>query len=160
METTDIVRYVTRKGDAYEIRFMEKQAPLRNTWFIFEVKNLSNKEKTEQGVSFGRQFMKLIGDKKDVSEDRLCELALLRLKIALEREEPDATANRPRPTVDCGYDLYDTDSTDQPASMAAEMSKFQKMLRRAHRNEEEPPVPSRPTALRYGKATKARRWGF
>lgn len=159
METMDIVRYTTRKGDTYEIRFVEKQAPLRNTWFIFEVKNLSTKEKTEQGISFGRQFMKLIGDKKDVSDDRLCELALLRLKIALEREEPDATANRPRPTVDCGYDLYDADSTDQPASMAAETSKFQKKLRRAHRNEEEPATPSHLASLRFGRRPRSRRWG-
>jgi hypothetical protein len=160
MDTTDKIRYATRNGDAYEIRFMEKQAPLRNTWFIFEVRNLASNEKTERGISFGRQFMKLIEDKKDVSDDRLCELALLRLKIALEREEPDATANRPRPTMDCGYDLYDADATDQPASMAAETSKFQKMLRRAHRNEKEPVVASRPASLRYGRAPKARRWGY
>lgn len=160
METTAKARYATRKGDIFEIRFMEKQAPLRNTWFIFEVKNLATKEKTEQGISFGRQFMKLIGDKKDVSDARLRELALLRLKIALERDEPDATANRPRPTLDCGYDLYDADSTDQPASMAAETRKFQKMLRQAHRNEKAPAAPSRPLPLRFGRAPKARRWGW
>jgi len=104
--------------------------------------------------------VKLIEDKKDVSEERLCELALLRLKVALEREEADATANRPRPMMDCGYDLYDADSTDQPVSMAAEASKFQKMLRRAHRNESEPVATLRPPALRYGRVHKARRWGM
>jgi len=160
METTDTSRYATRKGDTYEIRFLGKQAPLRNTWFIFEVNNLSTDEKTEQGISFGRQFMKLIGDTDDVSDERLLELALLRLKIALEREEPDATANRPRPTMDCGYDLYDADSTDQPASMAAETKKFRAILRRAHRNEELPAAASRPSPLRYGRAPKARRWGY
>ena len=156
----DIVRYETRKGDTYEIRFVEKQAPLRNTWFTFEVKNLSDNATTEQGISFGREFMKIIGDKEDVSDSSLCELALLRLKVALEREEPDATANRPRPVMDCGYDLYEAGSTSQPASMAAEMSKFRKMLRRAHRNEQEPVEPTRPVGLRYGRVPKTRRWGF
>jgi hypothetical protein len=153
-------RYVTRKGDAYEIRFVRKETPLRNTWFIFEVKSLSDDEITEQGVSFGRQFLKLIEDKKDASERRLCELALLRLKLALERKEPDATANRPRPVVDCGYDLYDADSTDQPGSMAAEIAKFLKKLHRAHRNEPEPVAFPQSRGLRYGRgAHKARRWG-
>jgi len=156
----NMAHYVTRKGDAYQIRFARKETPLRNTWFIFEVKSLSDDETTEQGVSFGRQFLKLIEDKKDVSDKRLRELALLRLKIALERKEPDATANRPRPVLDCGYDLYDADSTDQPASMAAEITKFLNMLRRAHRNEPEPVAIPRSKGLCYGRAArKARRWG-
>jgi hypothetical protein len=153
-------RYVTRKGDAYEIRFARKETPLRNTWFIFEVKSLSDDEITERGISFGRQFVKLIEDKRDVSDKRLCELALLRLKIALERKEPDATANRPRPVMDCGYDLYDADSTDQPASMVAETTKFLKKLCRARRNEPEPVVLPRSKSLRYGRGHRVRRWGF
>lgn len=158
-ETMNMARYVTRKGDTYEIQFVEKQTPLRNTWFIFEVKNLSDNTTTEQGISFGRQFMKIIEDKKGVSNKRLCELALLRLKIALEKEEADATANRPRPTLDCGYDLYDAQSVDQPASMAAETCKFQKMLRRAHRNKSEPAAPQ-PAAFRAGTGYRSRRWGL
>ena len=155
----EIARYVTRKGDTYEIRFVEKQTPLRNTWFIFEVKNISDNTTTEQGISFGRQFMKIIEDKEGVTDKRLCELALLRLKIALEREEADATANRPRPTLDCGYDLYDAHSLDQPASMAAETVKFQKMLRRAHLNKSEPVVVQLP-ASRAGTGYRPRRWGL
>jgi len=160
METMDAVRYVTRDGEDYDIRFVEKQTPLRNTWFIFEVKSLSDKTTTEQGISFGRQFMKIIEDKKGFSDKGLCELALLRLKIALERKEEDATANRPRPTLDCGYDLYSVDATDQPVSMEAETIKFQKMLRRAHRNKSEPVEPARRVGLRYGGSRKSRRWGL
>ncbi len=160
MDTMDVVRYVTREGDDYAIRFVEKQTPLRNTWFIFEVKNLSDKTTTEQGISFGRQFIKIIEDKEGFSNKGLCELALLRLKIALERKEEDTTANRPRPTLDCGYDLYNVDSVEQPVSMETETSKFQKMLRRAHRNISEPVAPPRLVGLSYGGARKTRRWGM
>lgn len=156
----DAVRYVTKKGEDYNIRFVEKQTPLRNTWFIFEVKNLSDRTTTEQGISFGRQFMKIIEDKKGVSDKSLRGLALLRLQIALERKEEDATANRPRPTLDCGYDLYDADAEDQPVSMEAETVKFQKMLRRARRNKSEPVAPSRRVALGFGGVRKARHWAF
>ena len=105
MFTADAVHYVTREGNDYSIRFVEKRAPLRNTWFIFEVKNLSKNTVTEQGISVGRQFLKIVEDTEGFSEKSMCELALLRLKIALERKEEDTTANRPRPTLDCGYDL-------------------------------------------------------
>ncbi|MCX7826914.1 MAG: hypothetical protein N2689_15355 [Verrucomicrobiae bacterium] len=132
---------------------------MRNTWFIFEVKDLADNEITERGISFGRQFVKLMESKAGASEKRLRELALLRLKIALEKEEPDATANRPRPTVDCGYDLHDAGWTDQPSSMIAEINKFLKMLRRARRNEAEPVASRRSTTLRYGRGPKVRRWG-
>ena len=160
MDTMDAVRYVTKDGEDYDIRFVEKQTPLRNTWFIFEVKNLSDSTTTEQGISFGRQFMRIIEDKKGVSSKGLCELALLRLEIALERKEEDATANRPRPTLDCGYDLYDADAEDQPVSMEAETTKFQKMLRRARRNKSEPAAPVRRVALGFGGIRKSRRWVF
>ncbi|MBI5686341.1 MAG: hypothetical protein HZC54_14805 [Verrucomicrobia bacterium] len=160
MATMEAVRYVTKQGEDYAIRFVEKQTPLRNTWFIFEVKNLSTSTTTEQGISFGRQFMKIIEDKKGFSDKGLCALALLRLEIALERKEPDATANRPRPTVDCGYDLYTTVAEEQPLSMEAETVKFQKMLRRARQNKSEPVAPSQRVGLGYGGIRKARRWAF
>ena len=154
------VRYVTKAGDDYDIRFVEKQTPLRNTWFIFEVRNLSDHTTTEQGISFGRQFMRIIEDKRGVSDKGLCELALLRLEIALERKEADATANRPRPLVDCGYDLYDAGAEEQPVSMKAETVKFQKKLRRARRNLDEPVAPSRRLVRGYGGVRKSRRWAF
>jgi hypothetical protein len=160
MDTKAAIRYVTKEGDDYDIRFVEKQTPLRNTWFIFEVKNLSDHTTTEQGISFGRQFMRIIEDKEGGSGKGLCELALLRLKIALERKEADATANRPRPTLDCGYDLYDADAEDQPVSTEAETTKFQKMLRRARQNKNEPVVPSQRVALGFGGVRKSRRWVY
>ena len=156
----DAVRYVTKAGEDYAIRFVEKQTPLRNTWFIFEVKNVSDNTTTEQGISFGRQFMKIIEDREGFSDKGLYELALLRLKIALERKEEDATANRPRPTVDCGYDLYNADAEEQPVSMEAETAKFQKMLRRVRRNKNEPIAPSRLAGPGYGGVRKARRWAY
>lgn len=160
MDTVCTDRYATKKGDAYAIRFLTRETPLRNTWFIFEVRNLNDDEVTERGISFGRQFMKIIADRKDVTDKRLCDLALLRLKIALERKEPDVTANRPRPAVDCGYDLYDAESTDQPASMAAEKLKFEKLLRKFHRNPNASTAPRTLVPLRYGQAGIARRrWG-
>lgn len=155
----EVTHYATKKSGAYEIRFLKKEAPLRNTWFIFEVTSLPDRENSERGISFGRQFMKLIEDKKDVSENRLCKLALLRLKIALERGEPDITANRPRPPMDYGYDLYDASSTDQPVSMAAETRKFEKMLRKAHRNPDAPVERPQPPTFRSGAGCRSRRWG-
>lgn len=160
MDTVDTVRYVTKAGEDYDIRFVEKQTPLRNTWFIFEVRNVSDDTTTEQGISFGRQFMKIIEDKEGFSDKGLYELALLRLKIALERKEEDATANRPRPTVDCGYDLYNADAEEQPVSMGAETAKFQKMLRRVRRNKDEPTMTSRRAGPGYGGVRKARRWAY
>ncbi|MFZ2642872.1 MAG: hypothetical protein WA117_17895 [Verrucomicrobiia bacterium] len=160
MDTMDAVRYVTKAGEDYAIRFVEKQTPLRNTWFIFEVKNVSDSTTTEQGISFGRQFMKIIEDKEGFSTKGLYELALLRLKIALERKEEDATANRPRPMVDCGYDLYNADTEEQPVSMEAETTKFQKMLRRARQNKSEPVAPPRRVGPGYGGVHKARRWAY
>lgn len=160
MDTMDAVRYVTKGGEDYDIRFVEKQTPLRNTWFIFEVKNLSDRTTAEQGISFGRQFMKIIEDKEGFTNKGLCELALLRLKIALERKEEDTTANRPRPTLDCGYDLYDADAEEQPVSMEAEITKFQKMLRRARRNKNEPAASSHHASLSLGGIRKSRRWVF
>ncbi|MCX6898673.1 MAG: hypothetical protein NT105_08245 [Verrucomicrobia bacterium] len=159
MLTADAVHYVTREGNDYNIRFVDKQTPLRNTWFIFEVKDISKRTVTEQGISFGRQFVKIIEDKEGVSDKNMCELALLRLKIALERKEEDTTANRPRPTLDCGYDLHSAASVDKPVSMKAETSQFQKMLRRAHRNISEPVVAPRLVQLRYGGTRRVHRWG-
>jgi hypothetical protein len=156
MDIMDAVRYVTKKGEDYDIRFVEKQTPLRNTWFVFEVTNLADRTTTERGISFGRQFMKIIEDKKGASEKGLCELALLRLKIALERQEPDATAGRPRPTVDCGYDLYNTVAEEQPVSIKTETAKFEKLLRRARRSKSEPAALPRRTKLGY----RGRRWAF
>ena len=160
MDTMEAVRYSTKEGEDYDIRFVEKQTPLRNTWFIFEVKNVSDSTVTEQGISFGRQFIKIIEDKEGFSNKGLCGLALLRLKIALERKEQDATANRPRPMVDCGYDLYNADTEEQPVSIETETTKFQKMLRRARQNKSEPVAVSRPVGLGFGGIRKARRWGF
>lgn len=160
MGIMDTVRYVTKAGEDYDIRFVEKQTPLRNTWFIFEVTNLSNKTTSEQGISFGRQFMRIIEDKKGEGDTGLCALALLRLKIALERKEQDTTANRPRPTVDCGYDLYDNAAEEQPASIEAETAKFKKKLRRARSSKAEPVAQSRRVTLGFGGVRKARRWGF
>ena len=162
MDTTNTVatvHYVTREGGDYDIRFVEKRTPLRNTWFIFEVKNLANSTITEQGVSVGRQFVKIVEDKEGFSDKSMCELALLRLKIALERKEEDTTANRPRPTLDCGYDLHSVESVDKPVSMEAETCQFQKMLRRAHRNISEPVVVPQLVRLRYGGTRKVHRWG-
>jgi hypothetical protein len=159
MDTTGAVRYVTKEGDDYDIRFVEKQMPLRNTWFIFEVRNVSNSTVTEQGISFGREFMRIIEDTKGVSSKGLCALALLRLKIALERKEQDATANRPRPVLDCGYDLYDADAEEQPVSMKIETAKFQRMLRRACQNKNEPSASSRHRRRGLGGVRKVRRWG-
>lgn len=155
----DAVHYVTREGDDYDIRFVEKRTPLRNTWFIFEVKDRSKRTVTERGISFGRQFVKIIEDKEGFSNKSMCELALLRLKIALERKEEDTTANRPRPTLDCGYDLHSIESVDKPVSMKAETSQFQKMLSRAHRNISEPIVPPRLVHLRYGGTRRVHHWG-
>ncbi len=71
--TTDVdtVRYVTKAGEDYDIRFVEKQTPLRNTWVIFEVRNVSDDTTTEQGIAFGRQFMKIIEAKEGFSEQGL-----------------------------------------------------------------------------------------
>ena len=154
----DAVHYETREGSDYSIRFVERRTPLRNTWFIFEVKDLTHKTTTEQGISFGRQFLKIVEDKEGFSEEGMCELALLRLKIALERKEEDTTANRPRPTLDCGYDLHSVDS-DKPVSLKAETSRFQKMLHRAQRNISEPAAPSRLVQLRYGGTRRVHHWG-
>jgi hypothetical protein len=159
MDATDTVHYQTREGNDYHIRFLEKQTPLRNTWFIFEVENLADKTTTEQGISFGKQFIKIVEDKEGFSDESLIELALLRLKIALERKEEDTTANRPRPTLDCGYDLHSVDSS-KPVSMKAETSQFQKMLRRAHQNISEPVVAPRLIRLRYGGTCRVHRWGL
>ncbi len=162
METTytaDAVHYMTREGNDYSIRFVEKRAPLRNTWFIFEVKNLPKGTITEQGISVGRQFLKIVEDTEGFSEKSMCELALLWLKIALERKEEDTTANRPRPTLDCGYDLHSIESVEKPVSMKTETSQFQKMLSRAHRNISEPVVAPQLVRLRYGGNRKVHRWG-
>ena len=159
MDTIGAVRYVTKKGDDYDIRFVEKQTPLRNTWFIFEVRNVSDSTVTERGISFGRQFMRIIEDQKGVSNKGLCGLALLRLKIALEKKEQDATANRPRPVLDCGYDLYNADAEEQPGSMKIETAKFQKMLRRARQNKIEPAASSQSVRLGLGGVRRFRRWG-
>lgn len=159
MCAANAVHYVTRDGNDYKIRFVEKRAPLRNIWFIFEVWNLSKRTVTEQGISVGRKFLKIVEDKEGFSDKSMCELALLRLKIALERKEEDTTANRPRPTLDCGYDLHSIESVDKPVSMEAETSLFQKMLRRAKRNISEPVVPPRVVRLRYGGTRRVRRWG-
>ena len=159
LNTVDAVHYVTREGNDYDIRFVSKQTPLRNIWFIFEVKKLSDSTITEQGVSVGRRFIKIVEDKEGFSEKSMCELALLRLKIALERKEEDTTANRPRPTLDCGYDLHSVDTVDKPVSMKAETRQFQKMLRRAHRNISEPVVAPQLLRLRYGGTRKIHRWG-
>ena len=155
----DAVHYETRDGSDYSIRFVEKRTPLRNTWFIFEVKDLATKTTTEQGISFGRQFLKIVEDKDGFSEEGMCELALLRLKIALERKEEDTTANRPRPTLDCGYDLHTVDSVEKPVSMKAETCQFQKMLSRAQRNISEPVVAPKLVQLRYGGTRRVHHWG-
>lgn len=159
MCSADAVHYVTSEGHDYDIRFVEKRAPLRNIWFIFEVKDRSKRTTTEQGISVGRQFIKIVEDKEEYSDKSMCELALLRLKIALERKEEDTTANRPRPTLDCGYDLHSIESADKPVSMEAETAQFQKMLRRAKRNISEPVAPPRLVRLRYGGTRRVHRWG-
>lgn len=159
MCAADAVHYVTRDGSDYNIRFLEKRVPLRNIWFIFEVKDLSKRKVTEQGISVGRQFIKIVEETEGFSEKSMCELALLRLKIALERKEEDATANRPRPMVDCGYDLHDIESVDKPVSMKAETSQFQKMLDRAKRNISEPVTAPQRVRLRYGGTRRVHRWG-
>lgn len=159
MYPADAVHYVTREGCDYNIRFLEKRAPLRNIWFVFEVTDLSKHTTTEQGVSVGRQFLNIVEDTEGFSEKNMCELALLRLKIALERKEEDATANRPRPTVDCGYDLHNIESVDRPVSMKAETSQFRKMLSRAKRNISEPVAAPRRVILRYGGSRRLHRWG-
>ena len=159
MKTVGALHYVTREGKDYDIRFVDKQTPLRNVWFIFEVKDLSKRTVTEQGVSVGRKFIKIIEDKEGFSDKSMCELALLRLKIALERKEEDITANRPRPTLDCGYDLHSIESLDKPVSMKAETGQFKKMLRRAQRNISEPVVAPRRVLLRYGGSRRVHRWG-
>jgi hypothetical protein len=162
MSTTREVRYATKKGEDYDIRFVEKLTPLRNTWFIFEVKNLADHTITQQGVSFGRLFVKTLEGTKGGSDKQLCALALLRLKIALERQEPDATANRPRPLVDCGYDLHDAAAEEHPVSMEAETIKFQGQLRRARRNKTGPVASLRRVGLQYGGVRQERRriYGF
>lgn len=165
METMDVaavvdsVHYVTREGNDYSIRFVEKRTPLRNTWFIFEVKDVSKSTVTEQGISVGRRFIKIVEDEEGFSDKSMCELALLRLKIALERKEEDTTANRPRPMLDCGYDLHSITCVDKPVSMKAETTQFLKMLRRAHRNISEPVIPPRLVHLRYGGTRRVHRWG-
>ena len=160
MDAKSEVRYATRKGRDYDIRFVEKLTPLRNTWFIFEVRSLADRTTTKQGISFGRLFMKGVEGQKGAGDRHLQALALLRLKIALERQEPDATANRPRPMLDCGYDLYTAGAEESPATMEAETVKFERRLRRARRNLAEPVAGLRRVGRSYGGIRKKRHQSY
>ena len=160
MDANSEVRYETRKGEDFDIQFVGKLTPLRNTWFIFEVKNLADRTVTKQGVSFGRQFMKIHEGRSGGADRHLQTLALLRLKIALERQEPDTTANRPRPMLDCGYDLHTAGAEESPATMEAETVKFERRLRRARRNLAEPVAGLRRVGRSYGGIRKKRHQSY
>jgi len=124
-DDTDLTeRYMTRGGNVYEIRFVG-ECPAgssgRFRWFLFDVNGEA--ETTRRGVWLRPDVEIRMTQPEpwpDFSNEALCELMLLRLEIALEREERDGRPQDPQqPQVNFGYVFSLPESVNSMAAARA-----------------------------------------